>query len=402
MKVTKIALAAAVALVAAQAQAATVYLTGASATQNSYRLALQSLCADAGGTQTTIISPADTNLSAVKCTTDFAGLPGVNAVSINVSGGSFTAVTSSIGNDLKQFVDPANNAGTTLAGPLASAGGFLDIDAASFPASDYATFGVASVPSTEPAAFAQVFGLAVSNAMYTALQTKQGLTGCGVDSVTPACQPTISKAQYTSIANDDFNSAKETKGAGLFLGAAFDGQDVVKCRRVSTSGTQSSSNEFFLKNFIGSDGAVAGAQQPADGVLYASGQGLPYSVNEGSGTGNTRACLSTNTYAVGVLSLENAPDLTTRAGGARADRKWRFVKINGVHAYEPAVNSTATAKSGDYEFWFTSQKFGATPTGTAVVNAIDAKLNAVNIPGVFSVVDSDVKRASNVGPISFK
>ena len=55
MKISKIALAAAVTLVTAQAQAGTVYLAGASATQANYRAALVSLCS---GTATTIISTA--------------------------------------------------------------------------------------------------------------------------------------------------------------------------------------------------------------------------------------------------------------------------------------------------------------------------------------------------------
>ena len=401
MKFTKIALAAAVTLVAAQAQAATVYLAGASATQANYRSALVSLCS---GTATTIISTADTNKSAVKCSVDFTGLPGVNAVAISVNGGSFTAVTTSVGNATETFVNVADNSGNTLTAPRQSEGGFLDIDAAAFPTSEYTTFGVNSAPATQPAAFSQVFGVAVSPALYTALQAAQGLTGCGIDSLTAACQPSITKAQYTTIVNDTFNTAKQDVNAILGVGAA--GDKLTVCRRVSTSGTQASSNQYFLNAFVGGDGAAAGALAPADQATYGAGSGLDsYEVQEGSGTGNTRTCLSAAGYALGVLSLENYPDLTTRTP-VRADRKFRYVKINGVAAYDgnEAVvgKSTASAKAGKYDFWFTSQKFASTANGQAVVDAIDAKLGTVDLNGLFGNGLSAAKRLSNTSPVFFE
>lgn len=402
MKFTKIALAAAVTLVAAQAQAATVYLAGASATQANYRSALVSLCS---GTATTIISTADTNKSAVKCSVDFTGLPGVNAVAISVNGGSFTAVTTSVGNATETFVNVADNTGNTLTAPRQSEGGFLDIDAAAFPASEYIAFGVTSAPATQPAAFSQVFGVAVSPALYTALQAAQGLpASCGIDSLTAACQPSITKAQYTSIVSDSFNTAKQDVNAILGVGAA--GDKLTVCRRVSTSGTQASSNQYFLNAFVGGDGAAAGALSPADQATYGAGSGLDsYEVQEGSGTGNARTCLSAAGYALGVLSLENYPDLTTRTP-VRADRKFRYVKINGVAAYDgneaTPGKSTASAKAGKYDFWFTSQKFASTANGQAVVDAIDAKLGTVDLNGLFGNGLSAAKRTSNTSPVFFE
>jgi hypothetical protein len=409
MNFTKIALAAAVTLVAAQAQAATVYLAGASATSANYRSALATLCTQAGGTTTQITasSPADTNLFATKCSTNFAGIPGVDAVSFNVAGGSFTAVTTSVGTDTAVFLSTADNTGATRLAARQSEGGFLDIDAAAFPADTLAAAGLAAAPSTSPAAFSQVFGVAVSPQLYTALQTAQGITA-NVDALGVASQPSISKVQYTSIVSAAFNGAKQDINAILGVGAA--GNKLTVCRRVSTSGTQAASNEYFLRGFVGADGAAAGALPVADQATYGAGSGLDsYEVQEGSGTGNARACLSTigpvetPFYAVGVLSLENAPDLTTRTDGQRADRKWRFVKVNGVAAFDTANNSTATSKSGAYDFWFTSHKFGATDNGTAVVNAIDAQLGTVNLPGLFGNDLSDVKakRSSNTSPIFF-
>lgn len=402
MNFTKIALAAAVTLVAAQAQAATVYLAGASATSANYRSALTSLCS---GTATTITNPADANKFAVKCSVDFTGLTGVNAVSFNVSGGSFTAVTTSVGNATDVFVDVTDTTGNTLTAARKSEGGFLDIDAAAFPASELANAGLSAAPATQAASFSQVFGVAVSPALYTALQAAQGLTGCGVDSLTQACQPTITKAQYTSIVSDAFNTAKQDINATLGVGNA--GDLLTVCRRVSTSGTQASSNQYFLNFFVGGDGAAGGALAPADAANYASANsGLTsFDVQEGAGTANARACLSGTGYAVGVLSLENYPDLTTRSGGQRADRKWRYVKINGIAAYDgnetTAGKSTASAKAGKYDLWFTSQKFGATTNGTKVINAIDAKLGTTDLNGLFGNSLSTAKRASNTSPVYF-
>ncbi|MCH8180488.1 MAG: hypothetical protein IIA02_11990 [Proteobacteria bacterium] len=403
MQFTKIALAAAVTLVAAQAQAATVYLAGASATSANYRSALTSLCS---GTATTYTNTSDTNKFAVKCSVNFTGIPGVDAVSFNVSGGSFTAVTTSAGNATDVFVDvAAANPNTALTAARKSEGGFLDIDAAAFPASELANAGLSAAPATSAASFSQVFGVAVSPDLYTALQAAQGLTGCGVDSLTQACQPSITKAQYTSIVSDAFNTAKQDINAILGVGAA--GDKLTVCRRVSTSGTQASSNQYFLNAYIGGDGAAAGALAPADQATYGADSGLPsYEVAEGAGTGNARTCLSNAGYAVGVLSLENYPDLTTRSGGQRADRKWRYVKINGVAAYDGneavAGKSTASAKAGKYDFWFTSQKYGHTANGTAVVNAIDAKLGTVDLNGLFGNSLSAAKRGSNTSPVTFE
>ena len=409
MNFTKIALAAAVTLVAAQAQAATVYLAGASATSANYRSALTTLCTSAGGTATTITNTTDTNLFAVKCSKNFSGLAGIDAVSFNVAGGSFTAISTSAGTQTTQFVDVADTSGNTLTAARKSEGGFLDIDAAAFPAAELTAAGLAQAPATQAASFSQVFGVAVSPALYTALQSAQGIAGAGLDAIDPAHQPSITKAQYASIVSDSFNTAKQDITAILNVGTA--GDKLTVCRRVSTSGTQASSNQFFLNGYIGADGAAGGAVSPADAANYASANsGLTsYDVQEGAGTGNARTCLSAAGYALGVLSLENYPDLTTRSGGQRADRKWRYVKIAGIAAYDgPSAaspsstgKSTDTAKAGQYEFWFTSQKYGHTANGTAVINAIDDTLSTLNLSGLFGNSTSAAQRLSNTSPVFF-
>lgn len=405
MKFTKIALATVVSLAAVQAhaQSSVVYLAGASATSSNYVSALNQLCANAGGTVTNLSS--GTNQFAVRCSTNFAGIPGVNAVSFNVAGGSFTAVTTSAGTDTANFINPIASTPSSIVftGARKSEGGFLDIDGSAFSPADLAAAGLEESPATEVASFGQVFGVAVSPALYTALQTAQGLTGCGIDSLTPACQPSITRAQYTAIASVAFNTAKQNVNA--ILGVGSEGDRLTLCRRASTSGTQASSNAYFLNGFVGSDGANGGALGEASAADYAveSTGNNAFDVKEGPGTGDARVCLSDAGFRLGVLSLENAPDLTTRSGGQRADRKWRFVKINGVNAWGAGTNHTATAKNGSYDFWFVSHKYGHTTNGTTVVNAIDAELGkGLDRPGLFDTASSPAKRDSNTSPITFE
>lgn len=400
MQFTKIALATAVTLVAAQAQAATVYLAGASATATNYVAALTTLCTGNGGTVTNLGSG---NVFAVKCSKNFKNIAGVDAVSFNVGGGSFTAVTTSAGTATADFINPAASTPSSLVmtGARSSEGGFLDIDGAAFSSDDLAAAGLSVSPATTAASFSQVFGVAVSPALYTALQSAQGLAGCGIDSLTAACQPNITKAQYTSIVSSALNTAKQDINATLGVGNA--GDMLTVCRRVSTSGTQASSNQYFLNGFIGT-GRSGGSVDPATAADYATANsGLTsFDVQEGEGTANARTCLSGTGYAVGVLSLENAPDLTTRSGGQRADRKWRFVKVNGVNAWAAGANHTDTAKNGSYDFWFTSHKYGHTTNGAAVVNAIDAELSgALQRAGLFDSATSPAQRSSNTSPVFF-
>lgn len=424
MTFTKIALAAVATLaVAAQAQAATVNLTGASATSIAYVKALKGLC-----TGTFTVYKTDTSTTALgnfftaKCSTNFTGLSNaggvaVDGVAFNVSGGSFTAVSGSAGTATFAFVPTtggtaaagtANLAGIALQTGVAasltgqkSRGGFLDIEPAAFPESELIAAGVSAstlAAKTTPASFSQLFGVAVSNDLYRALQTAQGITvPGGADNRLPAYQPSISRAQYTAIVVDAFNSAKQDINALLGVGTA--GDKLTLCRRISTSGTQASSNQYFLNGFIGSDGANAGAYGVADLATYGAGSGLDsFEVQEGGGTSNARDCLNANGYSVGVLSLENSPAATIATGELGG---YRFVKLNGVAAYDGA-GSVASAKNGSYEFWYQAQKFANDNTATAVLNAIDAKLDDLTgLTGLFPNASNEFTRnGSNANAIT--
>ena len=403
MKFSKIALAAlAAAAFAGQAQAATTFLTGASATSNNYVFALKSLCSGNFVVhKTSTATDALGNFFTAKCSQDFDGLTGVDAVAFNVAGGSYTAVQASLGAGVP-FVQNTSGtttvAGTTTlaglnlvvgvatSGNIQSAGGFLDIEPAAFDADLLAPFGGAEalVDKTEGAQFSQAFGVAVSNSLYTALQAAQGLGACGANDLTPACQPTVSKAQYATIANAAFNSAKTDINALFGVPAG----KLTLCRRAATSGTQASSNQFFLNTFIG-QGANFGASLPATAAGYpASGPDATptFEVKEGAGTGDARNCLNAAGYGIGVLSLENKPSATSG---------YRFVKLNRVNGYDNAGASKATAIAGEYEFQFQGAKFTAAGAqSNPVIEAIDAALANIGptVFGLWGAAESEFTR----------
>jgi len=416
MKFTKIALAA-VATIAfvGSAQAGTRYLTGASATSLNITKALVGLCTDATGTATVYKQDTTTtalgNFFTVKCSVDFSGLSGTDAVALNIDGGSFTAVDASTGGVGVKFVPTtggtavagtsnlagiALRTGVTAVGTQVSEGGFMDIEPAAFGSALIDGFGGAEslAPNLAASTFNQGFGVAVSKKLYQDMQTAQGINAAtcagAADERAPACQPTISRAQYATIVSSDFNEPK-TAGAA-FLGSAAG--KLTLCRRVDTSGTQAASNQYFLNNLTGGTPSVGGASLPANSSGYPL-TGVDalatFGVSEGSTTGNARTCLSsTTTASIGVLSLENTPAVTDN---------YRFVKISRVEGFDVTGTnrSKATAKSGEYDFVFNSMKYTAAGAGSSdVIEAIDAKLNDLTTnTGLFGSTESAYNRGGN-------
>ena len=382
MQFSKIALAAVAAVAfAGQAQAATTFMTGASATSLNYVKALQTLC---GGTFTVYKETTSTsslgNFFTAKCSQDFTGLSGVDAVAFNVAGGSYTAVlNSTLGTGGVKFVTALSGTpvagtgalaginlvrGITAAGAIQSVGGFMDVEPGAFDPALVEPFGGVEglADKVAGANFYQAFGVAVSRDLYAALQAAQGLTpACDADNLTPACQPTVSRAQYASIAAATFNSAKTSVNSLFGVPAG----KLTLCRRASTSGTQGASNQFFLNNLTG-NGPNAGLEAPADAATYGPGVLATFEVMEGAGTGNARDCLNAAGYGIGVLSLENVPAASTG---------YRYVKLNRVEGFDATTASKGTAINGEYEFAYQSFKFTADGAGTNdVIEAIDAQL----------------------------
>lgn len=411
MQFTKIALAAVATLaIAGQAQAATRYLTGASATSLNATKALIGLCTDAAGTATIYKQDTTTtglgNFFTIKCSKNFAGLAD-NTVAFNVDGGSFTAVEASTGGVGVKFVPASGGTaatgtgnlagyalqnGVTATGTIVSEGGFMDIEPAAFGSALIDGFGGVDglAPNLAAASFNQVFGVAVSKKLYADLQAAQGITvPGGADDRAVAYQPTISRAQYATIVSADFNEPK-TAGAA-FLGSTG---KLTVCRRVGTSGTQAASNQYFLNNLTGGTPSVGGLTTAADASGYPlSGADAltTYGVSEGATTGAARTCLASTTAAnIGVLSLENTP--------ATSDN-YRFVKLNRVEAFDVSGTnrSKATAKTGEYDFVFNSLKYTAAGAGNSdVIEAIDGKLNDLtNNNGLFGSLESSWNRNGN-------
>jgi hypothetical protein len=211
-----------------------------------------------------------------------------------------------------------------------------------------------------------VFGLAVSQPLYAALQAEQGLAA-GV-------RPSVSKAVIASILSNGYDI-----GLGwtpLLPTDAANTSQINICRRVNGSGTQTAANRFWheyganASSLTPSDNAN-NSDNPGVNALSEIGTGGVYVVYEGSATANLRSCLTeANTkgaYAIGHISLENAETAA-----------WKFVKIDGV---EPSRDN---AKKGLYSHVFES--------------TIQVNKNAAATPKAFSVAFSTA--AANVNNLN--
>lgn len=239
-----------------------------------------------------------------------------------------------------------------------SHGGFSDVEAATFKnvfnaqLTPVTNFALADVTVT-PANFAQVFGVGISLPLYRAMQTAQGITAatpqvgsvstvdCTVSTAqafTGVCQPSITREQYASVVSNNFNSKGHVDWSFLTGGSGV-GKVVNLCRRVDTSGTQNSSNMYFLHYPCAGDPDIGGQGSPAS---IANGDATAtFAISEGSSTGNAKTCLNSATnWSAGILSAENIP--------GSADT-WHFVKLDGVAPNEEA-NNNVSAIQGRYGF----------------------------------------------------
>lgn len=264
--------------------------------------------------------------------------------------------------------------GTALNGDLGApqlpVGGFSDVEAAILPS----TLGGGDVSNqgTEAAAnIGQVFGVVTSVPLYRALQMSQGITAVGTDFDTdgagpdtgfdgtfdPALAPNITSAQYASIAaiSGKYHSSWAPI-VGTTAGNTGAGKKMILARRVATSGTQASSNAFFLKNPCAT-GALANLNP-------AVAQNLTnFEVVEAPGTTDVKVRITTasnsagaDNFAIGVVSAEN----DWRAETNVARNGYRFVKVDGVHPETgDTANARRTAISGAYPFHMETQYFVA-------------------------------------------
>jgi hypothetical protein len=210
--------------------------------------------------------------------------------------------------------------------------------------------------------FGVVFGVAASNALFTALQADQ-LTNnagqfpstCTVGAITAACAPSITTSQYRSIVGVT-HGALNNSAAPLFIGTAPSDTSLELARRDRGSGTQGSSNAYFL-NLACAAGTTAG--NPGSEGLTVSGA-LPSSHNTstvaalafhnvvtynatttnviqrlGLDTASTLGAYPTSGFVIGVVSDESEGKFTASA---------EFLKLDGLYP------SNTAAAAGRYNY----------------------------------------------------
>jgi hypothetical protein len=295
----------------------------------------------------------------------------------------------------------ATNAAAVAADPLAPqlpVGGISDVEGSLFPAA-IGGGDVSSVGTDSAVGIGQVFGVVVSRPLYRAMQVAQGIaanTDALDPTFDPANAPNITKAQYTSIVSQ--GGTFQTDWSPI-VGAAGTGKKVIVARRVQTSGSQASSNAFFLNNPCAS--GVSASLNPA----VAADSSATLEVNEGSGTGNVKTRITTATnaapatnqeFAIGVISAENDWRVESATGGQNG---YRFIKVDGVHPEAgDTANARVTAANTTYPFHIEAHSFvanSATGFGAAVVGQITSAL--VNPPATSCAV---LPRGLTISPLA--
>jgi hypothetical protein len=306
---------------------------------------------------------------------------------------------------------PATNAANAAAlavdslGPQLPVGGFSDVEAALFPTA-IGGGDVSAVGLDSTANIGQVFGVVVSKPLYRAMQVSQGIaanTDVLDPAYDPANAPNISKQQYTSIISQGGGYQKDwTK----LIGATGTGHRVILARRVDTSGSQASSNAFFLANPCAS-GVLANLNPVA--LSTTSTAVLPATngieVFLGSSTGNVKTRITTasnstgtDNFAIGVVSAENDWRLESATGGADG---YRFIKIDGVHPETGDIaNARVTATTAVYPFHMEMHKFVANTavSGTFEGDVVGQIATALSKPAASACLT--LPRGLTISPIA--
>ena len=245
----------------------------------------------------------------------------------------------------------------------------------------------------------QGFGVAANPAAYTALQRQNAdegsLSAACIGDPSIACQPSIRKTDYASLISAEGSIKNALTLFNNAPGVVAD--EITVCRRTDVSGTQASSNTYFLNNVCGTLG-YQGAYNPLGAADSAPGTIV---WNEGSGTGNAKACLNATVasgastavgYRLGILSLENV------AAGADI---WKFVKVDGVSPNNTYNGATTVADAkqrqqfanGSYSYAY--EMHSATQPGTtgpilAFAAALNVKLSDSTSSDLVGIAYSDI------------
>jgi hypothetical protein len=404
MQFTKIAIAiagiCAASTAAAQINESRIALSaGASAVQNNFRLALRAMCTTAGGTPTDFVSG---NFTTVVCANaavtqaayptkpdsefiNFSGIPFAE-VRLNVADGSFGSVLILNG---KAYTFRNPGTGTNIAPPAGAVpiGGFSDTATNRFPSP---TIGANQLFANVGAGVAQTFGVAASSALYTKMFDAQKAAGLIPASCTVAdtnlsyCVPSIAKAQMATIMVDNPFNAAYSRGLGfLTRNVADDGVELRYVRRVDTSGTQSSAQNYFLGLPCSLEALSIVPEPTSDDEAGGLKDALIGSIRvyAAGGTSDVRNELNkAGVFALGVMSGENN----------QTGQSWRWLRVDGAAIGENAIPGTAgntnsnTLKDGSYGFYFELTYTG----NNGVLGTIANSLNTLTAPvGLVNAAD---------------
>lgn len=234
--------------------------------------------------------------------------------------------------------------------------------------------------TTTPLAL-QGFGVAVDASLYAALQVQNIADGllpgsCAGD-LTAACQPSIRRADYTSLVAKD----SSMKSAAALLNNPSDDTVLTLARGNDLSGMLAASNIFFADNPCGNNlnsmgktitGVVGGMLD----IVAPTDSTANLVVQANATTNDVVAALNAtgDGYAIGVLGLGIVP------GGSDT---WRFVKIDWV---SPNFNADGSADAYQRSA-FSSGNYPFAMTFFAVAPVKPAKTSTITTPG-YTVVST--------------
>lgn len=364
-----------------------MYVTGSTAFTPGVGLSLGKLCASASvaGTFITLTDGATVPVGKgwkceVAAGTTFTKLPGVTGpwIVLKNEGGSLNAINPVRNGSTQTQLDVTNCtvSGTTgtCTGALVAKPeyfGFADVSQKVFAAKNQIvaqTAGNTYVADIVIGA-GQGFGIVVSPALYTLLQADQGV-GTGI--------PSISKAQYASLTT-------QTAGFwGTLLpnGTAHAALPLTLARRTPSSGTQASSELFFLNNPCSAGAAPFGGSATATpgtsaGQSFVDGTNTLIVKQLGTSDGVLAEASTATGYAIGVVSLENpAVDAVTNVA-----KPWKYVAIDGVFpgtANAPQFQKTNVV-NGRYAFAYETVLFKSTKStlSAPIANNINSFTNGI-------------------------
>jgi hypothetical protein len=210
----------------------------------------------------------------------------------------------------------------------------------------------------------QAFALIANNAFYKALQDRdiaRGLVpascsseGSAATSVTSACRPTMARHEYASLI-----AANGAKDLTFLLGAGASASKLVVDRRYGGSGTQASSNIFFLNNPCGGRGMASTTAAARDGL--------------GLNIDATDKVIS-NTYGggliprSGVLMIADGVPAATQYGNISVVEWVSGSTLKGANGVGSTVDyhvGVAAANSDEAATWKYLKLDGVDPIGTA-------------------------------------